>query len=352
MSSPLPSSDLDYIVEALSPFWEQLRDKHIFITGGTGFFGCWLLNSFIWAVEKLGLNAQATVLTRDLSSFKKKAPYLAEHPLLHFHTGDVTNFKFPEKYSYSHIIHAATDPAELNEINLLETIIQGTSHTLNFAKAQAARYLLISSGAVYGKQPTDLSYISEQYAGRPALENPASAYGLGKCIAEHLCHLYKRQHDVESVIARCFAFVGPYLPLNKNFAIGNFLNDAINGRPIMIQGDGTPYRSYLYAADLTTWLWKILLCGQSLRPYNVGSDEPISIAALAELIASRCSSKVAVVIKKTAATHLPERYVPDITRAKTELGLAQKTSLIEAIDATLNWYSSQIQPKKVSHESQ
>jgi nucleoside-diphosphate-sugar epimerase len=333
------SADLDFILDTVSPFWRELKNQHIFITGGTGFFGCWLLNSFIHASDKLNLNAHATVLTRDINAFKKKCPELAEHPSLNFYEGDVKNFTFRNKH-YSHIIHAATDTAESDPVTTLDTIIQGTQHTLDFAKhCKSARYLLVSSGAIYGKQPPELPAIPEDYPGRPLLEDPRSAYGIGKCTAEHLCHLYK-QYGIDIKIARCFAFVGPYLPLNAQFAIGNFLSDAAKGGPIIVNGDGTPFRSYLYAADLTVWLWKILFCGQPLQPYNVGSNEAVSIAELAHLIAGRFSPKLEVIVKKAAPENkLAARYVPDVTRAKNELGLIQKINLVEAIDKTLNWFS-------------
>ena len=159
------SQDLDYILENTRPLWEALRDQRLFITGGTGFFGCWLLESFLWANTMLKLNASAVVLTRNIAQFAKKCPHLLGDPVLDFLEGDVADFSFPQGL-FSHVIHAATQASvSLNKNNpdlMLSTIIEGTKHTLEFARQSGAKqFLFTSSGAIYGKQPSHISAIHE-----------------------------------------------------------------------------------------------------------------------------------------------------------------------------------------------
>lgn len=342
----LPSQDLNHILDHTRDLWDELRSERIFITGGTGFFGCWLMESFLWANDHLNLDSHITVLTRSPDSFRNKVPHLAGHEAVTVIKGDVRTFEFPSG-TFSHVIHAATDAsAKLNTENpllMLDTIVDGTRHTLDFAKECSAKKLLLtSSGAVYGKQPSDMTHIPEDYPGAPDPSDPKSAYGIGKRMAEHLCTLYSST-NLEMKIARCFAFVGPYLPLDTHFAIGNFIRDALNGGPIIIKGDGTPRRSYLYAADLAIWIWTILFNGQPLRPYNVGSDESLSIAEVAQCLAEQFQSKPAIhILKKHDLLKPIERYVPDTSRAKNELELNVIFSFADAIRRSLRVLSSKI----------
>lgn len=347
------AADLDHILHHTEGLWEELRGQRIFITGGTGFFGCWLLESFAWANDKLGLNTTAVVLTRNLAAFRKKAPHLAVHPAIQFHIGDVQSFEFPNG-SFSHVIHAATEAsAKLNEehpLLMFNTIVEGTRHTLEFARqCGVQKFLLTSSGAVYGKQAPELTRIPESYTGAPDPTDPRAAYGEGKRVAELLCALYAKQYGLEAKIARCFAFVGPYLPLDIHFAIGNFIQDALGGRPIQVKGDGTPYRSYLYAADLAVWLWTILLRGQSCRPYNVGSETALAISEWAQQVATCTQPTSAVKVAcEPQAGKLPERYVPSVQRSVLELGLRQTIDLHESIRRTVNWHQTKTVRDEVS----
>ena len=223
---------------------------------------------------------------------------------------------------------------------MLETIVEGTRHVLEFAKrCEAKRFLLLSSGAVYGPQPNDLTHLPELYPGAPDPMDPRSAYGEGKRQAELLCTLAHRTSGLPTMIARCFAFVGPRLPLDEHFAIGNFIRDALNGGPIHVKSDGTPSRSYLYAADLAIWLWHILLRGEPCRPYNVGSNRAVSIAQVANVVAECAGPGVDVRIARQPGHGRPaDRYVPSVERARSELGLRQTIDLDEAVRKTLRWH--------------
>jgi dTDP-glucose 4,6-dehydratase len=168
--------------------------------------------------------------------------------------------------------------------------------------------------------------------------DPNSAYGEGKRVGELLCAIAHKEHGLETTIARCFAFVGPHLPLDAHFAIGNFIRDAIKGEPITVQ-DGSPYRSYLYAADLAIWLWTILFKGEACHPYNVGSDQEITIADLADNVASTFNNSVAVLSNSTPDFKSSvSRYVPFVGRAGSEMSLRVLVSLNQSIRRTGAWH--------------
>jgi len=335
----LPQADLIHVFDTVEPLWEDFREQRIFITGGTGFFGKWLLESLLYANQRLGLGCRITVLSRNPEAFAESNPQLSDPAIVSFVTGDVSDFAYPAG-EYKFVIHAATDVvADSTVIDLFCSCVDGTRRVLDFARqAGCSDFLLVSSGAVYGRQPDHLATIPENYTGAPDTLCSKSAYGEGKRCAEWLANAYGDEYRFGVKVARCFAFVGPYLPLDKHFAIGNFMRDALSDSAIVIQGDGTAYRSYLYAADLAVWLWTILLRGPDATAFNVGGDEAITIAELAQRVTQIVGSENRVcVMTPREPLNAAERYVPDVQKAEHELGLKTWISLDDAIHRTLQW---------------
>ncbi len=336
------TEDLDHILDHTKEIFEEFRDSRIFIAGGTGFFGIWLLEAFARANQRLNLNAEIVTLSRNPARFTNRFPHFAKNPSFTFITGDIRNFSFPTG-TFKYIFHLATEASDdmnRNEpLKMFDIIVDGTRHILDFAVSAGVQgFLLASSGAVYGKQPCDILNISEDYQGSPDIADPVSAYGEGKRVAELLGSFYSKNSGLQVKIARCFAFVGPYLPLDKHFAIGNFILNGTNNQPIYIKGDGTPLRSYLYASDLIIWLLTVLIKGKNCYPYNVGSEESVSIADLAALVSACFSPPVPVEINPVSMkSSTIERYIPSTRRASCELFLNQYVTLNEALVKTIRF---------------
>jgi dTDP-glucose 4,6-dehydratase len=314
-----------------TPVPDQLAGKRIFITGGTGLFGRWLLEEFS------GIDVDLVLLTRDPAAFRKGFPMVGRLSTISFVEGDVRNFSFPSGH-FNYVIHAATpvvsDDLSDDADEMYSIIVDGTERVLEFSEAAGVnRLLYVSSGAVYGVQPPEVEYLPETY---PC--NPVTAYGKGKLAAEQLC----LESGIPAVIARCFAFVGPYLPDDAHFAIGNFIGNCLRDEPIEIKGDGTPLRSYMYGSDLAKWLLCILMKGISGAAYNVGSDAAVSIESLAHLVRDIAGTKNKIAVHGTPVPgEAPSRYIPSIEKERTELGLDLQINLREAIVKTLDWHRNQ-----------
>ncbi|MFN8790916.1 MAG: NAD-dependent epimerase/dehydratase family protein [Bdellovibrionales bacterium] len=312
---------------------DRLREKSVFITGGTGFFG----KSFLDVLLKQDRveDFKITILSRDPQKFQTDYPEYRSLGL-QFLEGQVEDFKFPES-RFEVILHFATPAdAKMNveaPIEMVNTIYRGMIRVLDFASHSGARSVLFSSsGAVYGPQPANLSHLSEAYTGAPQTTARGSAYGEAKRVAELLGVQHAKENGYDFKIARCFAFAGKRLNKKGAFAIGNFIRNACNGDDISVEGDGTSIRSYLYADDLIVWLLKILFDGKSCEPYNVGSDDSISIRDLAEKVRQTLGSKGTVLVRnKSDLAVPPSRYVPSIEKAKKELGLKVWTRLDDSI---------------------
>ena len=268
-----------------------------------------------------------TILSRDPEKFLADNPELSGLQTVDFIAGDVRDFQFSDR-SFDYIFHAAAPAKAMPPGVERDIIISGTKRVLAFARqCGAKRLMFVSSGAVYGPQPPDLKRIPEDFPCHPETE-----YGIAKYEAEQMC----LESGIETVIARCFTFVGPYLNRNIHFAIGNFIRDCLANQDIEIKGDGTPYRSYLYADDLVKWLFTILFEGHGGQAYNVGSDQAVSIRELAETVRRVLHSDNQIVIRGTPVPGQPSaRYVPDITKIQRDLHVRIETGLEDAIRKTV-----------------
>ena len=295
--------------------------KRFFVTGGTGFFGKSILSRI-----KDRADYDLTILSRDPAAFRAANPAFAALPFVRWVAGDVRDFDFASvRGDFDAIIHAATPATTtLADGEMTSIIVEGTERVLAFAHDRAIKTILFtSSGAVYGPQTSPVA--------EDAPCAPTTAYGRGKLAAEKM--LLASGLDVR--IARCFAFTGPYLNRKIHYAIGNFIQNALDGQPIVIKGDGTPQRSYLYADDLVDWLFAILERGVPGRAYNVGSSEAISIRDLAFAVRDALGASCDVQILGTPTNQPPQVYVPVTTRIERELGVRLATPLAAAIQKSV-----------------
>jgi dTDP-glucose 4,6-dehydratase len=292
-------------------------------------------------MENKGQNIpNVKVLSRNPEKFLKENPSLASLKWLSMHRGDISDLSsLPTRQQFSHVIHAATDSTlgpQLTGLQIYDQIVTGTKNLLEFSNlCGAKRLLLTSSGAVYGQFQTNIERVQENWYGIPDPLMSGNTYGIAKRTAEHLCVLYGQKDGLQIVIARCFAFVGPDLPFNVHYAIGNFIRDALWQKEITVSGDGTPMRSYMYQSDLAIWLLKILQDGIPGQAYNVGSEQAISIRELAYLVRDIVSPlKKVVILNPIIHEQVRNVYVPSVQKAINELGLQVTIPLEEAIGMT------------------
>lgn len=292
--------------------------KKILLTGGTGFFG----KSILDMLRRGNLAGyDFTILSRNPEKFLRNFPEFSGIPGITFISGDVRDFTVSGNFD-AMILGATPASTIVPDEEMRSIIIDGTLHSLEIARRCGMKKLLfLSSGAVYGRQ--NVFHVPET-----AECHPLTAYGIAKLEAEKLCF----SSGIPAVAARCFAFTGKYLDRNIHFAIGNFIRDALAGNPIIVNGDGTPLRSYLYADDLVNWLFKLLEKGENGISYNVGSDKALSIADLARTVADLINPGSTVkIMKKPLPGTLPQPYVPDISLARNAGLNSETVSLCEAI---------------------
>ena len=335
------SPDVDLLLGRSGVDLEIFRGKTVFITGGTGFFGVWMLSALATIRKRLEGDMRIVALSRDPQKF------LARHPQsdlalgVAFITGDVKSFLLGDVRP-DHLIHMATTNAEEtfageDQLKKLETLYQGTKNVLEQCGPALKKVLFTSSGVAYGNNNGGV--FSESDSTAPDTRDTGSALGIGKLTAEYLVAYYAKKFGYTYSVARCFAFSGQYLPLDIHYAFGNFIMDVLEGREVRVHGDGLERRSYLYVGDAVAWLLR-LLAEPANDMYNVGSEVTISIADLALKVAGRSKRNAGVVVlseNQDTGNFRRMSYIPS-TRKITQAypSLREWTSLDHAIDRMLN----------------
>jgi nucleoside-diphosphate-sugar epimerase len=306
----------------------------LLIIGGTGFFGKSILDSFKrdklrpWKISKV------IVMSRNVLQFKKCYPELISKGV-EFFVGDIS--KVNELPKADIVIHAAasTDASKylINSDAEKNNIIAGSVNYCRLALKfhKNSKIVFCSSGAVYGHQSPSIKFLKEDgvFGDVSKLDEAKKTYAYAKRDSE-IVMKQLGEKNLNVTIARCFTFIGKYLPLDKHFAIGNFIANGVNGEDIDVKTDSLVFRSYMYADDLVFWLMTLAINANKDCPiYNVASDQEIEIRELANIVAKILKVNVKSLKNKN---HLKiDRYIPSVEKAKKELGLTNRYSITDSI---------------------
>jgi dTDP-glucose 4,6-dehydratase len=322
----------------LNTAFKELAGARILLTGGTGFVGKWLLQTAKDAQTNSLNQVEIVVPTRQLAAEHVQSAMKIGCPNVSWIEGNFLEDQI-DIGRVDMIIHAATpasaklnaeDPYEMLRVNVaaMESVLRLASNDTPL--------LFTSSGAVYGTQPESMTHVPEWSIDPIPPMDQLNAYAQGKQAAERMCREAGDEGRCNPIIARLFAFGGEHLPRDTHFAIGNFVQNALDRKPIIINGDGRARRSYLYGADMATWLWSALAHGGNGEPLHIGSEHSISILELAQNVA-RVSSEVlnyvpevivSVPVNESSPVH---QYVPSTAQTRNILNVEEWTGLNEII---------------------
>lgn len=310
----------------------------ILLTGGSGFVGKHLLSAF---GDDDQFGREKILATSRRPENIPKLPYVFSS------RWDVTK-PAPVEWNVRAIIHAATSASALDNLMRPEAvfwqIVDGAKNVIALCEKQTRppKVLLISSGAVYGGAQNKHEVWSERSVVSEELDGISSGYAAGKRACEKMFFEAARRGCCELVVARLFSFSGRHLPLDRHFAIGNFVRDAAGGGPIRIRGNGKSIRTYLDGDDMARWLIESLKRNlPEAAIIHIGSEREVSILEVAKLIAEEgsCLSgrEIQVVVEgKTSRIDGVDRYVPSTKVTRELLNVVESVSLRESTRIMLN----------------
>ena len=313
-------SDTDTVLAGRTDLLKPLAGAHLVITGGTGFLGTWLLELIAALNTDHQFNTRVTIYSRSAPDFVRRHKHLGARKEFRFLEGDI-RFMTELPHETHYVIHAAaltdrrlfaSNPTAVGEVNSL-----GSVRLLRAASLleDLRNVLLVSSGLVYGPQALTVERINENYAGGFPCDNANAIYAESKRFAEAFAASFVSETKIPLVIARPFAFVGPYQSLELPWAVTDFIRDSLAGRPIKIMGDGATVRSLMYASDFAYWTLAALVRGQARHSYNIGSPEPVDLLSLARMITQHFTPPPDIQTKVGQSGHEATRLVPCVNKA-------------------------------------
>lgn len=274
------------VIEKSETNWEMLREKSIFVTGGTGFLGSLILKYLDFLNNKWKLNMILYTLVRD----KQKAEKMFKGCQVVMLQGDLcTAVDFPEKMDF--IIHCAavTESKQMVEkpVEVAQGIVSGTDRILDFARRSEIKSMVyLSSMEVYGQTDPNLERVTETDLGYLDSLKSRSCYPLGKRMAENLCYDYYSQYKVPVRIARLAQVFGPGVLPGEGRVFMQFARAAMQKQDIILHTFGNSMGNYCYTADALSGLFKLLFHGQSGEAYNVVNERnSMTIREMADIVA-------------------------------------------------------------------
>ncbi|MCA8914107.1 MAG: SDR family oxidoreductase [Planctomycetes bacterium] len=306
----------------------------VLVTGGAGFLGSHLCERLLGAGHRvLCLDNLSTGSRANIDGLKGDFEFI-EHDLIN-----------PIKLDAEQVYHLACPASPVhyqsNPVRTVKTNVLGTMNMLGLARRTGARILLASTSEVYGDPKVTPQ--REDYLGNVNQLGPRACYDEGKRIAETLMVEYRREHKIDTRIARIFNTYGPRMAFDDGRVVSNFVLNALRGEPLQLYGGGKQSRSFCYVDDMVTGLIALMEYQGALchEPCNLGNPHELSIRELAETIIRLTGSK-SPIADGPAQQDDPARRCPDIGRAKTELGFAASTDLETGLKATIEDFRQRI----------
>jgi nucleoside-diphosphate-sugar epimerase len=356
----LLAQDLGQMATSLGEEFEVMEGSNLLITGGAGFLGYYLVQSVLFWNDRHanGRPIRITVLDnyrRGVPDWLMALRGNANLTLLEHDASRPLPAGLPP---FQYIVHAAgiASPTYYRRfpIETMDTNVQGLRHLLEYARARAGTpdavkgFLFYSSSEIYGDPAPGHVPTPEDYRGNVSCTGPRACYDESKRYGETLCVNFAQQYGLPVTMARPFNNYGPGLKITDRRVIPDFARDVLAGRDIVMLSDGSPRRTFCYAADAVSGYYKVLVKGRPGEPYNVGVETPeISMLELAERIAEwgrRLLGYAGRVVcrESTEQAYLvdnPGRRCPVIEKARGELGYRPAVDLDEGLRRSLVWYS-------------